>query len=124
MMFSWLPCDPFKEKTTVELKFVTSVSPYKLNNLETRISGFFENSILAAAKHLFERNSVGSLPQFGNSLYLDRNDKWANVKWSILNFFILKKNISKKVDFLKILKGCQFLLGGLTKIIFGMFLIF
>ena len=52
------------EKKTVELKFITSVPPYRLNNLETRISGFAENSILAALEHLLERNSLGNLPQF------------------------------------------------------------
>ena len=34
------------KKKTVELKFITSAPSYRLNNLETRISGFAKNSIL------------------------------------------------------------------------------
>ena len=59
-------CQGFFQKKTVELKFITSASPYRLDNLETRISGFAENSILAALEHLSERNSVEILPQFGS----------------------------------------------------------
>ena len=38
----------FQRKKTVELKLITSARYYWLNNLETRISGFAKNSILAA----------------------------------------------------------------------------
>ena len=55
----------FQRKKTVELKFMTSATPYRLNNLETRISSFAENSILTALEHLLEQNSVGSLAEFG-----------------------------------------------------------
>ena len=52
----------FQRKKTVELKFITSAPAYRLSNVETRINGFAENSILAALEHLLEQNSVGSLP--------------------------------------------------------------
>ena len=35
---------------------------HSLNNLETRICSFAENSILAALEHLLEQNSAGILP--------------------------------------------------------------
>ena len=43
----------FQRKKTVELKFITSATPCRLNNLETRLRGSVENSILAALEHLF-----------------------------------------------------------------------
>ena len=58
--------ESFQRKKTVELKFITSAPPYRLNDLKNRISGFTENSILAVLEHLLERNLVGSLPQFGS----------------------------------------------------------
>ena len=36
-LLSW---GPFKEKKTVEIKFITSAPPYRLNNIESRIKGF------------------------------------------------------------------------------------
>ena len=45
-----------------------------------------------------------------------------NVKLSVLNFFILPKNICEKVNFSKTLKSRHFLLGGSTYIIFDLFL--
>ena len=65
MMFFYFH-ESFQRKKTVELKFITSAPPYRLNDLKNRISGFTENSILAVLEHLLERNSVGSLPQFGS----------------------------------------------------------
>ena len=41
VIFSW---GLFKEKKLVELKFITSAPPYRLNNLEATIRDFVENS--------------------------------------------------------------------------------
>ena len=57
----------FQRKKTVDLKLITLASPYRLNNLETKISSFVKNSILAALEHLLEQNSEGSLPKFRSS---------------------------------------------------------
>ena len=35
---------PFQRKKLVELKFITSAPPYRLNDLEATISDFAENS--------------------------------------------------------------------------------
>ena len=42
-------------------------------------------------------------------------------KLSVLNFFILLKNICEKVNFSKNLKDRHFLMGGPTNVIFGLF---
>ena len=41
VIFSW---GLFKEKKLVELKFITSAPPYRLNDLEATISDFAESS--------------------------------------------------------------------------------
>ena len=42
----------FQRKKTNELKLIPSASPYRLNNLETRINVFAENSICAVLERL------------------------------------------------------------------------
>ena len=42
----------FQRKKPNELKLIPSASPYRLNNLETRINVFAENSICAALERL------------------------------------------------------------------------
>ena len=44
-----LPWGTFKEKKTVELKFITAAPPYSLNNLETRICRKFNFGCLRAS---------------------------------------------------------------------------
>ena len=45
-----------------------------------------------------------------------------NLEMSVLNFFILPKNVSEKVDFSKILKGRNSLLGSSINFILSLFL--
>ena len=60
------------KKNPVDLKSLTSATLCRLNNSETRISAFVENSILDVLEHLLEGNLVGSFSQFGGCyVYID-----------------------------------------------------
>ena len=63
----------FQRETPLVVKFITSAPPYRLNNLETRISGFFRKSNAGFLEHLSEHNYSGNPAPIGKLLCLGRN---------------------------------------------------